>query len=114
MLKSNICIKCKNKVACALGDSKGVASLFSENKKQISFQYSVDTKYDNKVILVARDESNINSILAKETMVFKSIRAAENIVVLSRATPHIQLRCMKHLAMRELRKEGVRVTVVNK
>ena len=81
MSKSNICKKCKNKVACALGDTKGSSKYFSEGKEQISFYYSVDSAYDYKVILIAESD---DTVIAKETMIFDSIEVNEDINVLQK------------------------------
>ena len=113
MQKSNLCNKCNNKVACALEDNGGVAKHVIENMKKLTFYNTIDTNCDNKVIAVVRDDDRV---LVKETLIFDSIeKGIENIIILSRAVPYIQFRCVKYLATKKLRKEGVRIQqVVNK
>ena len=104
--QSSICHKCTNKILCTLQDKQGASKYFINNKEQISFQYSVNCNYENKIILVAQTK---DAVVAKETMCFAHIHKDTNINILSKAAPYIKLRCLKCLAMKQLRKEGVKV-----
>ena len=105
--KSNICDKCSNKVACALGEH-GTSKYFLENKNLLEFHYSIDLSEDT-IVFLAQDN---DKIMAKQTIHFANIKSDEDMNILSRAVPFVTLRCIKYLAVKRLRKEGVNLEIV--